>query len=56
MLGTHTIYKLWLGLYSLGKTCGFPEAGFYLERFVPRHATAHIHNVAHNAEKTEKLS
>ena len=30
------------GQSSLGKSCGFPKAGFNLERFVPRHATAHI--------------
>ncbi len=38
------VYKLWLGLSSLGKSCGFPKASFSLERFVPRHATAHIQN------------
>ncbi|WP_157491888.1 hypothetical protein [Gelidibacter mesophilus] len=26
-------YKLWLGQSTLGKSCGFPKAGFYLERF-----------------------
>lgn len=40
---TNTVYKLWLGHSSLGISCGFPKASFYLERFVPTHATAHIH-------------
>ncbi len=26
----------------------FPNASFYLERFLPRHATAHIRNVGGN--------
>jgi len=43
MLGTHTVYKLWLGLPSLGKSAGFSKVSFYLERLVPTHATAHIH-------------
>ena len=41
--GGNTVYKLWLGLSSLGKSCGFSKASFYQERSVPRHATAHIH-------------
>lgn len=39
----NTVYKLWLGQFTLGKSCGFSKAGFYQERSVPRHATAHIH-------------
>ena len=39
----NTVYKLWLGQSTLGKSCGFSKASSYLERSVPRHATAHIH-------------
>jgi len=39
----NTVYKLWLGLSSLGKSYGFSKASFYQERSVPGHATAHIH-------------
>lgn len=38
----------------LGKSFGFSKASFYLERFVPRHATAHIPNVVHNLTKMKK--
>ena len=41
--GANTVYKLWLGISSLGKSCGFSKAGFYQERSVPGHATAYIH-------------
>tara|TARA_R110002051_G_C8738549_1_gene498760 strand:- start:655 stop:870 length:216 start_codon:yes stop_codon:yes gene_type:complete len=44
----NTVYKLWLGQSSLGKSCGFSIASFYLERFVLKHATAHIHNRWHS--------
>ncbi|MBG44711.1 MAG: hypothetical protein CL530_12165 [Aequorivita sp.] len=39
----NTVYKLWLGQSSLGKSCGFSKASSYQERSVPKHATAHIH-------------
>jgi len=39
----NTVYKLWLGQSSLGKSCGFPKVSLYLERFMLKHATAHIH-------------
>ena len=42
----NTVYKLWLGQSSLGKSCGFSKASFYQERSVPRFATAHIPNVS----------
>jgi uncharacterized protein YcfL len=40
----NTVYKLWLGQSSIGKSRGFSKANFYQERSVPTHATAHIHN------------
>ncbi len=42
MLGAHTVYKLWLGQSTLGKSCGFSKVSFYQERAVPKRATAHI--------------
>ncbi|MEZ2416239.1 hypothetical protein ACA086_14870, partial [Muriicola sp. E247] len=39
----NTVYKLWLGQSTLGKSCGFSKASFYFESFVLKHATAHIH-------------
>ena len=48
----NTVYKLWLGMSALGKSCGFPKAGFYQQRSVPRHATAHIHKRCPQYEKT----
>ena len=39
----NTVYKLWLGQSSLGKSSGFSKASFYHERSVPKYATAHIH-------------
>ena len=39
----NTVYKLWLGQSSLGKSGGFSKASFYHERSVPKYATAHIH-------------
>jgi hypothetical protein len=53
----NTVYKLWLGLSLLGKSCGFPKVSFYLERFVLKHATAHIPNVVAHLRKrfTEKV-
>jgi len=44
------VYKLWLGQSSLGKSCGFPKASFYLEKLVQTHATAHM-----CAESNERL-
>lgn len=37
------LYELWLGQSTHGKSCGFSKPSFYLERSVPRQATAHIH-------------
>ncbi len=51
----NTVYKLWLGQSTLGKSCGFSKASFYQERSVPRHATAHIHQRCKQAKKTEWL-
>ena len=31
-----------------GNSCGISNGSFYLESFVPRHATAHIRNVVSN--------
>lgn len=33
------------------KILRFAKVSLYLERFVPRHATAHIHNVATHLKK-----
>ncbi len=33
------------------KIYGFPKVSLYLERFVPKHATAHIHNRYAQCEK-----
>ena len=33
------------------KILRFAKVSLYLERFVPRHATAHIHNVGGNLKK-----
>ena len=52
----NTVYKLWLGLSSLGKSCGLPKASFYMERFVPKHATAHIHKRSIRLKFTFKFS
>jgi hypothetical protein len=52
MLGTHTVYKLWLGLSSLGKSCGFSKASFFLDKSVLKHATAHIPNVVMHSKQT----
>ena len=49
---SNTVYKLWLGKSLLGKSCGFSKASFYLERFVPKNATAHIPNVTQHLRKT----
>ena len=51
----NTVYKLWLGLCLLGKSCGFSKASFYLERFVPKHATSHIHKRCQLFENTHEL-
>lgn len=37
------------------KILRFAKVSLYLERFVPRHATAHIHNVSHNIKPTNGL-
>lgn len=34
------------------KILRFAKVSLYLERFVPRHATAHIHNVSRNSIQT----
>lgn len=36
------------------KILRFAKVSLYLERFVPRHATAHIHNVIGNAWTTSQ--
>ena len=36
------------------KILRFAKVSLYLERFVPRHATAHIHNVVRHTIKTAK--
>ncbi|MEW4925770.1 DUF6090 family protein [Algibacter sp. 2305UL17-15] len=46
------VYKLWLGLSTLGKSYGFPKAGYYQERSGPRHATAHIHKRCNTFDQT----
>ncbi len=38
----------------LGKSYGFSKASFYLERFVPRHATAHMHKRCASLPQTAK--
>lgn len=38
------------------KILRFAKVSLYLERFVPRHATAHIHNVVRNLTKTKLLN
>ena len=36
------------------KILRFAKVSLYLERFVPRHATAHIHNVVGNTYRTHE--
>lgn len=37
------------------KILRFAKVSLYLERFVPRHATAHIHNVSTNIRNEKNL-
>ena len=38
------------------KILRFAKVSLYLERFVPRHATAHIHNVRCNTNETPYIT
>ncbi len=49
----NTVYKLWLRLSQLGKSCGLYKASFYLERSVPKLATAHTQKRWHQFKKNE---
>jgi len=43
------------GSVPIWKIYGYPKAGFYLERFVLKHATAHIQQRCHQAKKRLQL-